>query len=203
MILDHRYLRLSIAAVTGGDENNRKLPAAPVLETVLLAPGSQGKGAQGRKQQLNNRQRCSSRRRRLLQAGKAFPFRRAQLVLARCEEEGAGGGGDPARQDIGPWAGGWCIGLKSGFDASGGVRHVGGMTSTLEQLTLGALQLPGRQRLALAGFLLETTDAALDADTDEAWEREIQDRLLAVDAGRVAGIPWEQVLLEADKRLAS
>ena len=77
------------------------------------------------------------------------------------------------------------------------------MTSTLEQLTLGALQLPGRQRLALAGFLLETTDAALDADTDEAWEREIQDRLLAVDAGRVAGIPWEQVLLEADKRLAS
>lgn len=77
------------------------------------------------------------------------------------------------------------------------------MTNTLEQLTLGALQLPGRQRLALAGFLLETTDSELDADTDEAWAREIQDRIRAVDAGRVTGIPWEQVLLKADHRLAS
>ena len=77
-----------------------------------------------------------------------------------------------------------------------------GMTNTLDEVTQSALRLPGRQRLALAGFLLETTDASPDADTDEAWEREIQDRIRAVDSGRVTGIPWEQVLREADKRLA-
>lgn len=36
----------------------------------------------------------------------------------------------------------------------------------------------------------------------EAWEREIQDRIRVVDGGGVTGIPWEQVLQEAEKRLA-
>ena len=76
------------------------------------------------------------------------------------------------------------------------------MTTTLEELTLGALRLPGRQRLALAGFLLEMTDATGDTDTDEAWEREIQERIRAVDNGSVAGIPWEQVMQKAEQRLA-
>ena len=76
------------------------------------------------------------------------------------------------------------------------------MTPTPEELTLGAMRLPGRQRLALAGFLLEMTDATADNDTDEAWEREIQERIRAMDSGSVAGIPWEQVMQKAAQRLA-
>ncbi len=88
------------------------------------------------------------------------------------------------------------------FDAARKSRHDSAMTTTLEELTVSALRLPGRQRLALAGFLLEMTDASADADTDEAWEHEIQDRIRAVDSGSVAGIPWEQVMQTAAQRLA-
>ena len=78
-------------------------------------------------------------------------------------------------------------------------QHDSAMTATLEELTLGVMRLPDRQRLALAGFLLEMTDATADGDTDEAWEREIQERIRAVDSG----IPWEQVMQKAEQRLAA
>ena len=76
------------------------------------------------------------------------------------------------------------------------------MTATLEDITRNALQLPMRQRLALAGFLLETDDFSADPDVDAAWEQEIQDRIKAVDSGAVTGIFYQDVMLEAEKRLA-
>jgi predicted GTPase len=76
------------------------------------------------------------------------------------------------------------------------------MTATLEEITRTALQLPAKQRLALAGFLLETEDISSDPDVDAAWEQEIQDRIKAVDGGDVAGISYQDVMLEAEKRLA-
>ena len=76
------------------------------------------------------------------------------------------------------------------------------MTATLEEITQTALQLPVKQRLALAGFLLETEDVSPDPDVDAAWDQEIQDRIRAVDSGAVAGISYQDVMLEAEKRLA-
>ena len=76
------------------------------------------------------------------------------------------------------------------------------MTTTLEALTREALALPVRQRLVLARVLLETTDACPAADTDATWEREIQERITAVDSGSVTGIPWHQVVQKAEQRLA-
>ena len=76
------------------------------------------------------------------------------------------------------------------------------MTATLEDITRNALQLPVRQRLALAGFLLETDDRTIDPDVDAAWEQEIQERILSVDSGAVTGIAYQTVMLEAEKRLA-
>ena len=76
------------------------------------------------------------------------------------------------------------------------------MISTLEEVTQSALKLPDRQRLVLAEFLLEATGHAADADADEAWEREIQARIRAVDSGIVEGLPWELVQQEAERRLA-
>jgi hypothetical protein len=49
---------------------------------------------------------------------------------------------------------------------------------------------------------LGTTGPPADVDADEAWEREIQDRIGSVDSGLVKGVPWEEVLQEVDKRVA-
>jgi len=76
------------------------------------------------------------------------------------------------------------------------------MTATLEEITLTALQLPAKQRLALAGFLLETDGISSDPGVDAAWEQEIQDRIRAVDSSAVTGISYQDVMLEAEKRMA-
>jgi len=76
------------------------------------------------------------------------------------------------------------------------------MTATLEEITRTALQLPVKQRLALAGFLLETEDSSSDPEVDAVWDQEIQDRIKAVDSGVVTGISYQDVMLEAEKRLA-
>jgi len=76
------------------------------------------------------------------------------------------------------------------------------MPATLEEITKTALQLTGKQRLALAGFLLETEDISSEPDVDAAWEQEIQDRIKAVDSGAAAGISYRDVMLEAERRLA-
>ena len=76
------------------------------------------------------------------------------------------------------------------------------MSATLEEITRTALQLTVKQRLALAGFLLETGDISSEPDVDAAWDQEIQDRIKAVDSGAVAGISYQDVMLEAERRLA-
>ena len=76
------------------------------------------------------------------------------------------------------------------------------MAKAFEQLTREALELPGHQRLALAGLLLELEDVGDDPDAEAAWEEEIRARIQAVDDGTAVGIPYEQVMREARKRLA-
>lgn len=76
------------------------------------------------------------------------------------------------------------------------------MPKALEELTKDAMDLPPRQRLALAGFLLESADSAVDPEAEGAWDSEIRDRLRAVDGGRVIGIAYADVMREAEKRLA-
>jgi len=76
------------------------------------------------------------------------------------------------------------------------------MPKALEEVTKEAMDLPPQQRLALASFLLESADAALDPDAEAAWDSEIRDRIRAVDEGRVTGIAYEDVMREAERRLA-
>jgi len=75
------------------------------------------------------------------------------------------------------------------------------MKTSIEELTREALQLPPRQRVALAGFLLEIDQSSGDLGVDEAWEHEIEARIKAIDNGSVTGIPYNDVMSEADKRL--
>ena len=77
------------------------------------------------------------------------------------------------------------------------------MTTSIEELTREALQLSPRQRLALAGFLLEIDESSADPEVDAAWDQEIQARIKAIDSGAVVGIPYDDVMRAANKRLAS
>jgi hypothetical protein len=75
------------------------------------------------------------------------------------------------------------------------------MPVTLEQVAKEAMDLPPRQKLALAGFLLESAEAAADPDAEAAWDSEIRDRIRAIDEGRVAGVAYEDVMRAAESRL--
>jgi putative addiction module component (TIGR02574 family) len=76
------------------------------------------------------------------------------------------------------------------------------MAKALEEVTKEAMDLPPRQRLALAGFLLESADAAADPEAETAWDSEIRDRIRAIDEGRVTGVAYEDVMRAAERRLA-
>ena len=75
------------------------------------------------------------------------------------------------------------------------------MPATLEQVTKEAMDLPPRQKLALAEFLLESAEAAPDPEAEAAWDSEIRDRIRAIDEGRVAGVPYDDVMRSAEARL--
>jgi len=76
------------------------------------------------------------------------------------------------------------------------------MPKALEEVTKEAMDLPPRQRLALASFILESADAASDPDAEAAWDSEIRDRIREIDEGHVTGIAYVDVMREAERRLA-
>ncbi|MDB6137051.1 MAG: hypothetical protein JWO94_123 [Verrucomicrobiaceae bacterium] len=75
------------------------------------------------------------------------------------------------------------------------------MLASLEQVTKEAMDLSPRQRLALAGFLLESAETNADPEAESAWDSEIVQRIRAIDEGRVKGVAYADVMREAEKRL--
>ena len=75
------------------------------------------------------------------------------------------------------------------------------MPTALEKVTKEAMDLPPRQKLALAEFLLESADSAADPEAEAAWDSEIRDRIRAIDEGRVVGVSYEDVMRSAEGRL--
>jgi putative addiction module component (TIGR02574 family) len=75
------------------------------------------------------------------------------------------------------------------------------MPTALEQVTKEAMDLPPRQKLALAEFLLESADAAADPEAEAAWDSEIRDRIRAIDEGRISGVAYDDVMRAAEGRL--
>ena len=71
------------------------------------------------------------------------------------------------------------------------------MPKALDEVTKDAMELLPRQRLALAGVLLESADAAVDPEAEAAWDSEIRDRVRAIDEGRVTGVAYEDVMRAA------
>ncbi len=75
------------------------------------------------------------------------------------------------------------------------------MLTALEQVTKEAMDLPPRQKLALAEFLIESAEAAADPEAEAAWDSEIGDRIRAIDEGRITGVAYEDVRRAAENRL--
>ena len=75
------------------------------------------------------------------------------------------------------------------------------MATALDQVTKDALNLPTRQKLALAELLIESVDSPADPDTEAAWESEIEARIRTIDEGKVTGVSFEEVMRSAEQRL--
>jgi putative addiction module component (TIGR02574 family) len=69
------------------------------------------------------------------------------------------------------------------------------------EIELEALQLPPKERARLAQRLLASLDPESDRDAEQAWLEEAESRLDELEAGKVAGIPAEQVFEKARSTL--
>lgn len=74
----------------------------------------------------------------------------------------------------------------------------------ISELAKDALELPTSQRLTLARILLDLSENNDDfsPEAEAAWEEEIQNRIRAIEDGSAKGVPYEQVMREAQDRLA-
>ena len=75
------------------------------------------------------------------------------------------------------------------------------MQLTIEDLTSELIKLSKRERLEIARFLLFLDNRSLDSeDVDSSWEKEIMDRVRAVDEGKAVGIDFESAMKQIEKR---
>jgi len=56
-----------------------------------------------------------------------------------------------------------------------------------------AMKLPANERAEVAEQLIESLDPHPDSDTENAWQKEIQQRLEEIESGVANTIPWEEV----------
>jgi len=75
------------------------------------------------------------------------------------------------------------------------------MQQNIEKLTTELIRLPKRERLEIVRFLLFLDNRSSDSeDTDSAWEKEITDRVRAVDEGIAIGIDYDKAMQKIEKR---
>ncbi len=75
------------------------------------------------------------------------------------------------------------------------------MLQNIEELTTELIKLPKRERLEIVRFLLFLDNRSPDVDDiDSAWEKEISDRVRAVDEGKAIGIDYDEALQRIEER---
>ena len=67
------------------------------------------------------------------------------------------------------------------------------MTKAAQAVLADALRLDLKARAELATELLGSLDGPADADAEDAWAKEIERRVAAIEAGTVQLEPWEDV----------
>jgi len=56
-----------------------------------------------------------------------------------------------------------------------------------------ALKLPVQERAAVAEQLIQSLEPVQEAEVEQAWQQEIQQRISDLDNGVATAIPWEEV----------
>jgi putative addiction module component (TIGR02574 family) len=67
---------------------------------------------------------------------------------------------------------------------------------SIETITEEALKLPAEERARLADTLVESLDPVDDPHIRQAWEQEIERRIVDVESGRSKTVPAEEVFAE-------
>ena len=77
------------------------------------------------------------------------------------------------------------------------------MQRNIEELTSELIQLPNRERLEIARFLLFLDSRSSDRnDVSSAWEKEITDRVHAVEDEIAVGIDYDNAIRQIKSRFA-
>ncbi|MBI9037946.1 MAG: addiction module protein [Bacteroidales bacterium] len=77
------------------------------------------------------------------------------------------------------------------------------MQRNIEDLTTELIKLPKRERLEIVRFLLFLDNRSLNSeDINSAWEKEIADRIYAVDEGAAIGIDYYEAMKKIESRFA-
>jgi putative addiction module component (TIGR02574 family) len=71
------------------------------------------------------------------------------------------------------------------------------MSTLVDELSARAKALSAEDRARLAEELLESLQGEPDADSEAAWDREIERRVAEIESGSVRLIPAEEVHAEA------
>ena len=74
------------------------------------------------------------------------------------------------------------------------------MSTDLEELAVELLHLPAKSRALLAERLLESLDEEASPDAERLWMAEIRRRCAEIAAGKVEGVPAEEVFRELRQR---
>ena len=78
------------------------------------------------------------------------------------------------------------------------------MQRNIEKLTTELIGLPKRERLEIVRFLLFLDNRSSDSDgIDSAWEKEIKDRIRAVDEGAAIGFDYDGAMQKIERRFTS
>ena len=75
------------------------------------------------------------------------------------------------------------------------------MQLNIENLTTELIKLPKRERLEIVRFLLFLNNRSSDSDDiNSAWEKEIGDRVRAVEEGTAIGMDYDKAMQKIKKR---
>ena len=78
------------------------------------------------------------------------------------------------------------------------------MQPNIQNLTAELIKLPKRERLEIVRFLLFLDNRSSDFDNiDSAWEKEIGDRVRAVEEGIAVGMDYDKAMRKIEMRFES
>ena len=78
------------------------------------------------------------------------------------------------------------------------------MKRSIGELTEELVKLPRSEQLEIVKYLLLSDEKSRQSDQNELdWEKEISERIIAVDEGRATGVEYGEVLQQVELRFGT